>query len=430
MSPIADLTPAQKAVLDRMLWRVMPLVTACMVIGTIDRSNIGFAKLTMLPDLGMTEAVFALGSSLFYVGYIAFEIPSALGTHRYGARFWLARIMFTWGLATLALGFTNSTAMFYILRFLLGAAEAGLFPSLVLYITLWFPRSYQTKALGMLTIGSAIGNGAGALISGPLLDLHGAMGLAGWQWIFLVTGAMPMVGVIVILRYMRDTIWQAKFLTDAEKADIAKTLAPPAPHSHGFMDILKTIGNPKVLVQGVAYTTVLIALYGVIYWSPSVVRTFGVTGTQNGLLVALPWAVDAVLLILIPQWLRGRDPLKTMICLLALGSVAFGSAVFVENHFYRYAMLVVGIPCISVTLGLYWTYPARMFTGALAATALATINSISNFGGLIGQNLMPAIAQAGGSPSAALIVPCVCLALFGLCATVVLIRRGKAGVPA
>jgi hypothetical protein len=236
---------------------------------------------------------------------------------------------------------------------------------------------------------------------------------------------MPMIGVVVILRYVRDTISQATFLTEDEKAYLSSAVEPHSGPRHGWADVLKAIADPKVIGQGIAYTTVLIALYGVIYWAPSVVKTFGVTGAQNGLLVALPWAVDAVLLVLIPQWLRGRDPLKTMIGLLALGCVAFGAAVFVENSVFRYAMLVIGIPCISITLGLYWTYPARMFRGAQAAAALATINSISNLGGLIGQNLMPALAKAGGSPSAALIAPCVCLGLFGICAVVVLVRRGR-----
>src|SRR3546814_6214591 len=136
----------------------------------------------------MCEAVFAFGASRVYVGYLLFEIPSALGVHRFGARLWFARIMFTWGLASLGLALTRSTEMFYILRFLLGAAEAGLYPCLVFYITLWLPRAYLARGVGMLTIGSAIGNGAGALISGPLLDLDGMLGLAGWQWIFLITG--------------------------------------------------------------------------------------------------------------------------------------------------------------------------------------------------------------------------------------------------
>lgn len=410
-----SLSPAQKAMLDRVLWRVMPLVTICMAVGTIDRSNIGFAKLSMAADLGMSEAIFALGSSLFYIGYIALEIPSALGAYRYGARIWFARIMFTWGLATLGLAFTSSATMFYVLRFLLGAAEAGLYPGLLFYITLWFPKAYHAKAMGLLTIGSALGNGFGALISGPLLDMNGVLGLAGWQWIFLVTGALPILGVAAVLRYMRDSVWEARFLTEPEKADLSAMIEPKARDAHRFSHILKAVANPKVLGHGLAYTTLLTALYGVIYWSPSVVRTFGVTGTQNGLLVALPWAIDAVLLLIVPARLRASGHvLKAFVSLMVIGSLAFAAAAFVDNSLFRYGMLLVGIPCISIGLALYWTFPARLFTGAQAAAALAAISTLGNLGGLAGQNLMPAIAKAGGSTSAALLAPCVCMGLLAL----------------
>lgn len=423
---------AQKALLDRVLWRVMPLVTASMAIGTIDRSNIGFAKLTMASDLGMSEAVFALGASLFYLGYIVFEIPSALGAHKFGARVWFARIMFTWGLATLALAFVDSALLFYIFRFLLGAAEAGLYPGLLFYITLWFPKSYHAKAMGLLTIGSALGNGLGALISGPLLDLNGALGFAGWQWIFIVTGLLPMIGVAVILTTMSDTIAKAKFLTDAEKTELSGMIEPAGERKHhGFADILKAIANPKVLGHGLAYTTLLTALYGVIYWAPSVVRTFGVTGTQNGMLVALPWAIDIVLLLTIPPLLRDRGAvIKAFVVLMLLGSAAFAAAVFVEGSLFRYCMLLIGIPCISIGLALYWTFPATLFRGAQAAAALATISTFGNTGGLAGQNLMPALAEAGGGASAALLAPCVCLGLLGVGALIAMARGGPRPAPA
>jgi MFS family permease len=419
----ADPTIEEKRLLDRVLWRVMPFVTACMVIGTIDRSNVGFAKLSMAHDLGMSEAVFALGSSLFYIGYIAFEVPSTLGMHRFGARLWLTRIMFTWGLATIALAFTSSTKMFYILRFLLGASEAGLYPSLILYITLWLPRSYHARGVGMLTIGSAIGNGAGALISGPLLDMNGALGAYGWQWIFLVTGSIPILGTLVICRHMRDRIGQATFLTESEKEQLAHSVGHnDAPSEHRVSAIFKAMANLQVLAYGIGLATILTALYGVIYWSPTVVKTFGVTGTQNGLLVALPWAIDGLLLWWIPARLSSRYNLHALIILLLLGSAVFAAAALVESSLFRYAMLLIGIPCVSIALSFYWSFPARMLRGAPAAAALGCINSLGNFGGLAGQNLMPAVAKAGGSASAALLVPCVCLGVLALGAMAVLVR--------
>lgn len=421
---VPEHTPEQQRVLDRVLWRVMPFATMCMVIGTIDRSNVGYAKLSMAADLGMSEAVFALGASLFYIGYIAFEIPSALGTHRFGARVWLARIMFTWGLATLGLAFTRSVEMFYIFRFLLGAAEAGLYPSLILYITHWLPKSYHARGMGLLTIGSALGNGMGALVSGPLLDMDGALGVAGWQWIFLVTGAIPVMGTLVVWRYMRDRIDQAGFLNADEAAFLARSIDRKPDEDHHVADVLKAIVSPKVFGYGLGLATVLTALYGVIYWVPSVVNAFGVTGTQNGLLVALPWAIDAVLLWWIPSRLSSRHNLKALVVLLLLGSAVFAAAALVDNSMFRYAMLLIGIPCVSIALSFYWTFPALLFRGAPAAAALAAINSVGNLGGLLGQNLMPAVAHVGGSPAAALLVPCACLGLLAIGVTLALGRTG------
>jgi hypothetical protein len=189
------------------------------------------------------------------------------------------------------------------------------------------------------------------------------------------------------------------------------------------------MGDWRVLAHGAGYTTLLTALYGVIYWAPSVVKTFGVTGTQNGLLVALPWGVNAVLLWLVPKLVPARHSLVALVSVLVLGSCAFAAATAIEDSYFRYAMLVVGIPCISLALTFYWPFPARLFTGAAAAVALATINSIGNIGGFVGQNLMPALAEAGGSASAALIAPCICLGIFAVGCIIALVRNRAAPQP-
>jgi MFS family permease len=415
-----------ETLLNRTIWRVMPLVTACMVIGTIDRSNIGFAKLSMANSLGMSEATFALGSSLFYLGYLIIEVPSALAAHRYGARVWFTRIMATWGLATLLLGFTQSATAFYVLRFLLGAAEAGLYPGLLYYITLWVPRPQQPRAIGFLTIGSAIGNGMGALIAGPLLDLNGVGGLQGWQWIFLVTGAMPMLGAFVVFHVLRDSPAQATFLDGREKQRLLALVDSQPSQGAALGKVVAAITSLRVVGHGLAYATILTALYGVIYWSPSIVKTFGVTGTQNGMLVALPWALDIVLLLTLPRRLKSpASVLKAIVVLCMAGVAAFAAAVLVDDSMFRYGCLLVGIPCISLVVALYWTFPVRLFKGAQSAAAIGAIAMLGNFGGLIGQNMMPAIAQWGGHPTAALWVPCVCLGAIMAGALNALARSGR-----
>jgi MFS family permease len=180
-----SLTPGQEATMTRIVWRTMPLVMLVYLMAVIDRANVGFAKLQMVKALGMSETTYGFAASLFFVGYLVFEVPSTLALNRYGARVWLARILVSWGAVTVALAFTTSHTMFTVLRFLLGIAEAGAYPGIIFFTTLWFPQAYRARVMAIVTLGSAFGNMFGSLVSGPLLDLNGAFGLAGWQWIFI-----------------------------------------------------------------------------------------------------------------------------------------------------------------------------------------------------------------------------------------------------
>jgi sugar phosphate permease len=419
---VAEIEAQDERLMNRVVWRVMPLVTLCYVFATLDRSNIGFAKLTMAKSLGMTEAVFSLGSSLFFLGYLALEVPSTLAAHRYGSRLWFARIMVTWGVATLLLGFASSAPAFYALRFALGAAEAGLYPAALYYMTFWFPRRSRAQAMGFLTIGSAIGNGSGALISGALLDLDGTLGLQGWQWVFLVTGALPILAAPLILRWLDDRPQTARFLSEAEKARVAALVAAdrqPDPTAHS--GLWSAMVNLPVLGLSLVYILILTALYGVIYWSPTVIREFAANGSQTGLLSVAPYALTAVLLILIPPRLKQRrHVLGAMAVIGIVGAAAFAVAAVVDDVSVRYATLVLGTPCISLVLACFWTFPMQLFGGVRSAAAIGAISTLGNLGGFVAQNLMPALAKAGGGASAALWAPSVFLVLIGLGAAALL----------
>ncbi len=203
----------ERQIIERIIWRIMPLVVLMYLAAIIDRANVGFAKLQMVGDLKMSEAAFGHGSSLFFVGYLLFEIPSTLAVHKFGARIWFARIMMSWGVATVLLAFAFDGVNFAILRILLGIAEAGLYPGAIYYLTLWFPQQYQTRVVGFLTLGSAFGNMFGSLMGGPLLDLNGLFGLAGWQWVFLVTGLPPIVLTGIVLWFLPNRPADATFLS-------------------------------------------------------------------------------------------------------------------------------------------------------------------------------------------------------------------------
>ena len=417
----------ERELMRRMIIRLMPIVTFIYLIAIIDRSNIGFAKLQMAQDLHMSEAVYGFGASLFFIGYLVFEIPSTLAVHHFGARGWLARIMLSWGIVTILLAFAYSTSTFYILRLLLGIAEAGFFAGLIYFITLWFPARYRVGVVGVLTLGSAFGNMLGSLLGGLLLDLNGTLGLAGWQWVFLATGAPAVIMCFLILLFLPSTPEQARFLSAQEKGWLMAQIKreQSAPRGHG--SFWSVITDPRVLFFSLIYALILCALYGVIYWIPTVVKGFGVTGAQNGLLSAVPWGIAAAALMIIPRRLKHESETLLAMGIMALtGLLAFLASTLVGENWMRFLGMAIGSPCISLLLPCFWSLPSRRFSGAQAATAIGAISTLGNLGGFIAQNMMPYVAQATGSAVGAMLVPAACVAVVGLSAAAM--RHVGAGV--
>ena len=427
-----SLTPDQEATMTRIVWRTMPLVMLVYLMAVIDRANVGFAKLQMVKALGMSETTYGFAASLFFVGYLVFEVPSTLALNRYGARVWLARILVSWGAVTAALAFTTSHTMFTVLRFLLGVAEAGAYPGIIFFTTLWFPQAYRARVMAIVTLGSAFGNMFGSLVSGPLLDLNGALGLAGWQWIFIATGVPAVLIGVAVYAFLTDAPAKARFLSDDEKRWLQDLLAREAREKADHGSVWQVLWDGRVLLLSLVYTLILTALYGVIYWIPTVVRAFGVTGTQNGLLSSLPWALAAVLLMVIPNRIRRHDTaLTSMVVLSTVGVAAFLVSTMVSDNTVRMLGMVIGTPCISLLLPSFWTLPSRFLSGARAATGIAAISTVANLGGFASQNLMPMVAEWGGFPAAAMIVPTICLGLLGIGVAVAAVKaRAPQTVPA
>jgi len=409
------------ALMNRIMWRIMPLLMGMMMLSVIDRSNVGYAKLQMASSLGMTETMYGLASSLFFIGYSFFEIPSALAAHRFGARLWFARILLTWGLLTVALGFTVSGSVFAAVRFLVGMAEAGAYPGIIFYLTLWFPKRYRVQAVALLTIGSPLGNMFGSLFGGAFLDLNGLFGLAGWQWVFIVTGAPAVILFVLILRYLPDNPLKADFLAPAEKAWLADELRRDEIAAAIHTNPLRVLIDLRLWWFALVYTMITLALYGIIYWLPTVVKGFGTTGTQNGLLNALPWAVAAVVLVWLPRHLREHRTVLVGMALIALcGMAAFFTSTMLTQNWMRYVALAVGTPCVSLLFPCFWYLPSQIFKGAHAAAAIAAISTIGSLGGFVAQNLMPWVAHWTGSALAAMAVPATSLALLAVSALIML----------
>ena len=302
----------------RIMWRIMPLMVALMMLSVIDRSNVSYAKLQMVSGLGMSETAYGLASSLFFIGSLVFEVPSALAAHRFGARLWFARILLTWGLLTVLLGFTFSGSIFAAARFLIGAAEAGAYPGIIFYLTLWFPKRYRVQAVALMTIGSPLGNMFGSLFGGLLLNLDGALGLAGWQWVFIATGMPAVLLFVLIMKYLPNGPHDARFISDREKSWLANELAHGEISQVLHTNPLRVLFDWRVWAFSLVYSLITLALYCVIYWLPTVVKGFGATSTQNGLLNSLPWAMVALTLLWIPRYLREHRSVLIGMALIAV----------------------------------------------------------------------------------------------------------------
>jgi len=429
-----DQQPAEERhVMSKIARRLMPILVVMFLISFIDRQNVGFAKLQMVHSLNMTETAFGLASSLFFIGYLLFEVPSTLALHRFGARVWLARIMLTWGVITVLMGFTTSMNVFCGLRFALGVAEAGFYPGVIYYLTLWFPQSYRARVLGIFTLGSALANMLGSLVGGWLLSLDGAGGLAGWQWVFIATGLPAVLVGIAVFRLLPASYQEARFLSEHEKQIVAAALEREKPEHAEHAQPWKALLDPRVMLFAATYMLMSTSLYGVTYWLPTLVKSFGVSSSTNGLLSMLPWALAVLLLLWLPSKLReAKSVLRAMAIVAALGTLSFLLSLLLPSTPLRFIALVLGGACIPLLYPCFWSMPPRYFTGARAAASVAAINSIGNLGGFFGQNLMPFAGKATGTAFGPMIVPIVCLAVLGIGALVAWGRSGRAlaGVPA
>ncbi|WP_116134923.1 MFS transporter [Trinickia diaoshuihuensis] len=420
----------ERAVMSKIARRLMPVVVVMFLIAFIDRQNVGFAKLQMVHSLHMTETAFGLASSLFFIGYLLFEVPSTLALHRFGARLWLARIMLTWGAITVLMGFTTSMQVFCGLRFALGVAEAGFYPGVIYYLTLWFPQSYRARVLGIFTLGSALANMLGSLVGGWLLSLNGVWGLAGWQWVFIATGLPAVLVAVTVFKVLPASYREARFLNEKEKQLVAAALEREKPahaeHAHPWKALL----DPRVMLFAATYMLMSTSLYGVTYWLPTLVKSFGVSSTTNGWLSMLPWGLSVLLLVYLPAKLRrAKSILRAIAIVAACGVAGFLLSLVLPSTPLRFAALVLGGACIPLLYPCFWSMPPRYFTGARAAASIAAINSIGNLGGFFGQNLMPLAGKLTASPFGPMIVPIVCLAILGLGAALAWMRSERIAAP-
>ncbi|MFJ3429748.1 MULTISPECIES: MFS transporter [Pseudomonas] len=379
--------PALQQALSKIRWRILPFVALMFAMAIIDRSNIGFAKHALQADTGLSNAAFALGAGIFFIGYAVFEVPSNLMLHKIGARIWLSRIMVTWGLVSAAMMFAHDETSFYILRFLLGVAEAGLSPGVVLYLTYWFPQNQRGSAYGIYYFGVPVSLMVGGPVSGWLLE-SAQFGLTGWQWMFVTEGlAASIIGVFAFF-YLTDKPRDAKWLNTEEKAAIEHELEKEQLQkaNKGPSSWRAAMFNPVVLYFTLIYFTIQVSVYGVLFYLPTRIAELLGTGIglKVGALTSIPWIATVIMLYLVTRHAdRKGQQTRYAALMLALAAVGMvGSTLSSSLPLVILAFCVAAAGFITVQ-PLFWTLPTRFLGGAAAASGIAVIGALGNLGGFL-----------------------------------------------
>lgn len=390
----------EKRTLRKITWRIVPFIMILYLIAYIDRVNIGFAAITMKEDLGFTASILGFGAGIFFLGYFLFEVPSNIILHKVGARIWIARVMVTWGIIAGGMAFVESSTSFYVMRFLLGVAEAGFFPGIILYLSYWFPARNRAGVIALFMAAAPIATAIGSPISAALLEMHGIMGLAGWQWMFLIEAIPAVILGVVVFFYMTDRPEKAAWLKPDEREWLVKTMQAEDANKGGQQhhSILRGLANPRVLALALIYFGTSAGLYTLGIWAPQIIKELGVSSMTVGLLNAIPPIISVVAMIL---WSRHSDKTneRTWHVALACLTAAVGLAIAAStgSMFGLIAALTivnVGISCSKPPL---WSMPTMFLSGAAAATGIATINSIGNLGGFAGPAMIGWVKDQTGS---------------------------------
>ena len=409
----------EKRVIGKVMRRLIPFLILCYFVAYLDRVNVGFAKLHMNQALGLSEAAFGLGAGLFFIGYFLFEVPSNLFLERVGARVWIARIMITWGIVSAAFAFIpaisgatgiSNEGIFYSLRLLLGACEAGFFPGIIFYLTLWFPAVYRARVISLFMLAIPISSIIGSPISGLLLGVTG-LGLDGWQWLFVLE-ALPSVLVgLGVLVYLTDFPRQARWLQKDEIAWLENVQATERANKEKVehLSLLQALTDIRILLCALVYFCLNAASYGVAFFLPTIIKGFGVSDTQTGLLAALPFVFGGIGMVLL-----GRHSDRTMerkghvAAALLMAAIGIGLSGLVANPIIVMALLCFAQIGVSAVPPMFWPLPASFLTGASAAAGIAAINSLGNLSGFAGPFAMGYLKDLTGTFTVGLLLLAGC----------------------
>ena len=420
----------EQRTVHRIAWRIVPFVMVLYFVAFVDRVNIGFAALTMNRDVGLSASAYGFGAGIFFLGYFLFEVPSNLILERVGARLWIARVMFTWGLISGAMALVRGPVGFYVLRFLLGAAEAGVFPGIILYLSYWFPARHRAGVTALFMAAAPVSTALGSPVSAALLEMNGVLGLRGWQWLFILEAIPALILGVVVLFYLTDRPALARWLPEDERTWLVSTMdAEVAARSgHASHSPWRGLLDPRVLALSLVYFGTSAGLYTLGIWAPQIIKQLGVSSMTVGLLNMVPPTISVVAMVI---WARHSD--RTLErswhvvgpCLLASGGLVMaGSSATLVSLVLALTFVNIGISSAKPPL---WSLPTLFLSGPAAAAGIATINSIGNLGGFVGPSIIGWIKQRTGSFTGGLYVVAGFLLVS---AAVILLLAHRAGRPA
>lgn len=399
-SPRPAVDQLERETMRRVARRLIPLLMVSYFAAYLDRVNVGFAALTMNKALGFSAAVFGIGSGIFFLGYFLAEIPSNLILSKVGARKWIARILLTWGVISGLTAFITGAWSFFGIRFLLGLAEAGFYPGIILYLTWWFPSSYRSRIIGIFMTAIPISIVTGSLISSQILRLGAWGGLDGWQWLFILEAVPAVVLGFVVMFYLTDSPEQAHWLRPEQRDWLIGRLAAERAQREAIhhYTLGETLKNPRIWLLTLVYFGQNVTGYGLVIFLPQIVNRFGVGVGMNGLISALPFAAGAVAMVLwgLHSDRTGERPLHAAAaCFLNFAGLAV--CIFLEDPTWMMIAIIVSQMGQSAIAPTFWALPTAMLSGAAAAGGIALINAVGNLGGFLGPYMMGAIRDATGS---------------------------------
>ncbi len=426
---LRSVSAIEKATIRAISLRILPILMTGYFLAYLDRVNLGFAAPTMNAELQFSPLIFSWGAGLFFIGYFLFEVPSNLALHRYGARRWFPRIIIGWGIVSMLMALVSGPWSFYILRFVLGVVEAGFFPGVVLYLTYWYPARYRARVLALFTIVVPISTVIGGPVSGVLLGLDGWLGLRGWQWMFILEGLPSVLFGIFVYVHFTDRPENSDWLLPDQRAWLTATMDRERAARDAMLrlSVREVFASSRVMILCVIYFGFIAALYGLQFWMPTMVSSFGYSPIETGLVTAIPYLTGAIVMMF---WARHSDRTQERVYHVALPllltAVSLAACWFTDHlivTLFAITLAAVGVFC---AFALFWTLPTAWLGGAAAAAGIAMINAVGNLAGFGGPYVVGWAKENIGTMSSGLLL----LALFPLIAGVVtIVERNVLRVP-